>query len=544
MGWKAQFINRLKRGSITPVYRLKFLYIGAFGPPAGDVYISSVDSTVAGKPRILEGSVKVQGTSVIPQSWNVSFGGFQLAITGDIRTFIQYLSRGSFAELQVDIGTGYETIGIGALKTIRAEKPIYYLQFADLISSLQASTDTNTVVAGSILPRQKNIVMAGLGIESTLSANYNQGDTELYVNNIDLFVQETGKEGHVRIIDGSDDFVIGYNGKTSTHLTNVSAGFRYPSLQSIPFSTIHASTAIVKPLAVLPGFPGEILGKILMSTGTGGNGSLDVYPAEFSVRATFGSFAFDQQDVDFIKQRVITLANQDPTYEYNVAIESEFTGGLRDFVTIAAKTGQWPVFRQNSISWRGCVDPYGDTTHNNVVNPTAINDRNIHRISSHDLYNPQNPNIYTRSSMDYYQGTGMSGAGNVGVFVIAGNRAQSLPYVDKINRVNTFTYSGSPYSTAGQTIRENHARADMGRMLGYDSYTHEKVVLDVDIQFSRLVAGDIVSLTSNYLYGLSEGPGQTYNNRLGMIIGSSFDFTMQRTQLTIAILPTQQYRRK
>ena len=81
-------------------------------------------------------------------------------------------------------------------------------------------------------------------------------------------------------------------------------------------------------------------------------------------------------------------------------------------------------------------------------------------------------------------------------------------------------------------------------MLGYDSYTHEKVVLDVDIEFSRLVAGDIVSLTSNYLYGLSEGPNQTYNNRLGMIIGSSYDFTMQRTQLTIAVLPSQQYRNK
>ena len=543
MGWKAQFINRLKRGSITPVYRLKFLYIGAFGPPAGDVYISSVDSTVAGKPRILEGSVKVQGTSVIPQSWNVSFGGFQLAITGDIRTFIQYLSRGSFAELQVDIGTGYETIGIGALKTIRAEKPIYYLQFADLISSLQASTDTNTVVAGSILPRQKNIIMAGLGVESTLSANYTLGDTELFVNNIDLFVQETGQNGHVRVTDGSEDFVLSYNGKTSTHLTNVSSGAVYPSVKAVS-SGASASSAVVKPIAVLPGFPGEILGKILMSTGTGGNGSLDVYPAEFSVRATFGSFAFDRLDVDFIKQRVITLANQDPTYEYNLAIESEFTGGLRDFVTIAAKTGQWPVFRQNSVSWRGCVDPYGDITHNNVVNPTAINDRNIHKISSHDLYNPQNPNIFTRSTMDYFQSTTMSGPGNVGAFIIAGNRAQSLPYIDKINRVNTFTYRGNPYVTSGQAIRENHARSDIGRMLGYDSYTHEKVVLDVDIQFSKLVAGDIVSLTSNYLYGLSEGPGQTYNSRLGMIIGSSFDFTMQRTQLTIAVLPTQQYRKK
>ena len=146
--------------------------------------------------------------------------------------------------------------------------------------------------------------------------------------------------------------------------------------------------------------------------------------------------------------------------------------------------------------------------------------------------------------MDYYQSLLAANPTNTSVHYIQGGRAQSLPYVDQIRRDNTFTYKGSPYILTGQTIRFNHARADLSRMLGYDSYTHEKVVLDVDIEYSRLVAGDIVSLTSQYLYGLSEGPGQTYNNRLGMIIGTSFDFTMQKTELTIAILPTQQYRRK
>ena len=205
----------------------------------------------------------------------------------------------------------------------------------------------------------------------------------------------------------------------------------------------------------------------------------------------------------------------------------------------------WPVFRQNSISIRGAVDPYGDRDYNNVIEPTIITDKNIKEIVAHQLYNPSNAQVYVMSRMYYYQqSSSITTPRSISALTWGSSKAKSLPVVDSIYRDNRFAYSGSPYLVPGRATRKAHAEADQYRMLGYDSYTNEKLTLNVDIEFARLCAGDLVSISSQKIYGLCEEPGQTYQNRIGMVIATQYNISKMKAELIISILPTQKYRDK
>ena len=550
MGWSSQFIEQLKRKSIVPKYRLIFQDIGSsnsnviiIGSDRSSIIYQGVVIKSLTAPRILKTNVKIQGTAVTPQSWNVSFGGWALGIVGDIRYFSKHLTRGRFAKLECDIGTGYEIIAWGQLKTSRRDGPITYLQFADAISSLQSGVDADTILtsASGHAQSQPSTIMRYAGFEDTITINYNVvSDTELYVNSVSIYEKETGQNGVVKLSNGADTYYLEWTGKGVNYLTVIPNVVVYPTVGST-IGNLTTANGVVNPVALLNDFPGDILGKIIMSTGTGSNGSLDKYPAQWSIGANPGPgvFAFDHIDSNWQKRKILTLENQDPSYKWKIPVEAEWTSGLREFCNLSQKCGIWPVFRQGKISIRGCVDPYGPSNYNNVVDPISVVDSDIQRVVSHDLYNPQNAGIYVVSNMYYGQALGAAKSNQNVSDIIP--KAKSLPIQNSIDRDNALMYDGGVGAT-GLSLRKKHADADQYRMLGYDNYTHEKLTLDLDIRFSILCAGDLVSITSDILFGLCEGPGETYQNRIGMVIGTQFDIGRQQATVTISILPTQNYR--
>ena len=73
MSWPEEFISSLSARSLSVEYRLEFL---RFGYHVGRRVV--INSSGNFPLKIDRGSVQISGTRIIPQRWNVSFGGFSI----------------------------------------------------------------------------------------------------------------------------------------------------------------------------------------------------------------------------------------------------------------------------------------------------------------------------------------------------------------------------------------------------------------------------------------------------------------------------------
>ena len=82
MSWDLQFVGALNSRSLYVRYRLEFVgVLNSLGEPF------SIEEDQGGI-QIARGSVRITGSRVIPQRWSVSFGGFSLQLSGDIRSIL------------------------------------------------------------------------------------------------------------------------------------------------------------------------------------------------------------------------------------------------------------------------------------------------------------------------------------------------------------------------------------------------------------------------------------------------------------------------
>ena len=160
------------------------------------------------------------------------------------------------------------------------------------------------------------------------------------------------------------------------------------------------------------------------------------------------------------------------------------------------------------------------------------------------MYNSQVAQVYTASKITQTKQFGGTGQSLTKTFFVNGDPMHSSPTLGIIERGNTYTYSGDIYTSGGRTVRENHASNDISRMIGWDSFTHEKLELECTLSLCNVVAGDIVSMTSKYLYGLCEDINEFYSDKLGMVLSCNYSITRGSCRLTIGILPTEKYRNK
>ena len=172
-------------------------------------------------------------------------------------------------------------------------------------------------------------------------------------------------------------------------------------------SASHPSTASASNLATndlvynairISGTPYSFLAKLVTSTGTGSNGPYDKLPANWSTGAPIPTAMYDQADAQ------ATSAYLKPSsgtfYNWDFVFKDPLDNGLRSVLDILANCGQWPVFRQDSFSWRGCTDPTGQF---DDVPPIAatIRDKDIVEIESHVMQDPSLSAVYGSTKLIY-----------------------------------------------------------------------------------------------------------------------------------------------
>lgn len=548
MTWTNSFKNALENPSIAPRYMLNFWGNGANGFTG---YGNLNFSMQSGKVRIGTDKIQIQGSSVIPGRWNVALGGFTVPLVGDIRSILPHLQRGMIASLKVDLGAGYERVAMGGLRGITGTPPKFFLHFTDLISAFSNTQNltvdgTNPTSVYEDIKRGKFTVFSNVGTYSYLTATPGIAPTNVKVNQTSIFVHETGQAGLCKITysaAGTPTTVyFEFTGRSATSgnafLTNVSfTGTQvYPEFdasKNILWSLADIND-LVYPLAKLKGYPGFILGKLLLSTGAGTNGVLDTLPTDWCLSG--GSVGFAQDMFDYNDVSLMNSYSKTPlgnSMLWDLPILEPWTAGLRDFITIAAKTGQWPVIRQGKLSWRGCWN-----VDNSPVPPAMdISDSDIIAVNKHEFIAPQTSSIYGISSVKYVN---VDSQPQFNSFVrnksgLYNSRVSSLPARTEIIRDNSMVYAGDYLTTAGKNLREDRADADGRRMQQWDYFTYEKLDLKLQLNAAVLCPGDLVTITSKYLYGLRQVENETYNKTVAMVLSVNFSFDRRLCNVVIAI---------
>ena len=518
MSWDLEFVGSLNRSSLYVRYRLEFVgVLNSLGEPF------SVEDD-AGNIQIARGSVRITGSRVIPQRWSVSFGGFSLQLSGDIRSILPKMRRGQIAVLQCSINRGgFRNLAIGSLDTISGQRGLFSLGFKDLLSALQTSLDTRagTVFSDTDPPRFSLFYKVGRTTTST-GSDFSDTDVTLNLTDASFFQKQTGSKGIAKCINdgtggGNEEFYIFWTGSTSTSLTGITTA-NYNNTTRVTLKT--GST--VRYCAWLQGEPYEILASILTSTGTGNNGEFDVYPDEWTIGGKIDKQIFDVSDAKRASKEITRSTGAD--YDIGFAVESPLSNGLRSIVDIFLTVGIFPVYRQDSISIRACTDPEGIETRKTPDLRAEISDFDIIDVLQHDFFSPDIANIY-RTTYIKYNFTNVYFSGGV----YNGSRVDSLPALSEIERDFSLYYLADPDN------RQSQALQDLRRLRVWDLYISERLSVRLPLRFATLVAGDIVTFRSNYVEHLYDTVDPIYKGRYCMVLGCDYSIDAQECTVTLGI---------
>jgi len=510
MAWSQQFINSLDRKAKVISYILKFL------PPSKDYSLSFGNYHSLSTPiKIASADVTLDSVQITPQRWSVNFGGFNIVLNGDLRPVLNTsLRRGAVAELIMVRDGINERVSIGQLRNIVGGRGVWRLEFVDFLTMMQSRLTNNV---------SESTFWRNAGKTAKVTINYNfSSDPNLYLDDITIFEKQTGQNGMIFVTDhlhGETDYWT-WSSKTTTsgsagYLTIVSTG-NYPSVAS--HTHLHINDKVTS-IARLRGRPDYVFARLVMSTGAGTQGSFDDYPESWGMGVEWNPNLFDLQSLNKYYSNVWATASGQN--EIDLLIMQ--SGGINTFLDAVLKMGMWPVWRQNELSWRACQNP---NRANWITVIDHITDRDIVSIDSHALYSPSQSSTYSKSIVLVYN---LSTGTNSSVSAI-GRSIAILPASSEITRDLRLVYRVDVPDQSDQAI------ADLTRMRRWDSEPYEELSLTVTEKHCLLTAGDIVKISSMYIYGLREGSGDTYNERQAMVLGVRWNPSQSTVNLTLGVM--------
>ena len=511
MSWSGDFVAALSAPSVTPIYRLRF-----WGPSTNAVGQDVTIYSNKGPLRIGASGPRIQGTSVVPSRWAVSFGGFDLELVGDIRPYKDQFNKGSLVILECSfIGLSpFEVIALGQLDQISGFRGVYRAVFKDILSAFQSRIDAR--YSTSI---EYNKMFFTAARFAQVSSNWSTGTTTLSVNNASVFEKMTSFDGVVYCVPSSGDpfYMRWSSADTSANtLTLTTGNASHPSTASA--SNLSIGDKVYNAIRIV-GTPYSFLARLVTSTGTGTNGPFDSMPANWTTGAAVPYAMYDQADAQ------ATSAYLKPSsgsfYNWDYVANAPLDNGLRTIMNQLANAGQWPVFRQDSFSWRGCTDPTGQFDDVPPIVAT-IRDRDIIEIESHIMHDPSLAAVYGSTKLIY------DVSGNAETSTQA--TVRTLPAQGQIVRD-----MGAIYDAGGD--EEKMAEGDIKRLKIWDLYQWSRLTLRLRLSFAVLVAGDVVRISSAYLYDLSTEAGRTYSARAGMVISTEYNISGRFCVIVIAIPP-------
>jgi hypothetical protein len=132
-------------------------------------------------------------------------------------------------------------------------------------------------------------------------------------------------------------------------------------------------------------------------------------------------------------------------------------------------------------------------------------------VTNQELYSPDVPEIYGGINIQY-----SSTSTDVFQVGMSSDEVPSKPFLP-LYSINAQTYYDPQYS------RLYNAAGDVSRMKQWLMNPIETATLELPLHFAKLCAGDIVQITSKYLFS-QKGNNDTWRNQRAMVLGVSYDF--------------------
>lgn len=507
MAWSTQFIDTLDNKAKVIHYSLKFLAIPSLS--VGEEY------TIGSEIKIGSADVTIDSVQITPSRWSVNFGGFTIVLNGDLRPILQTsLRKGAIAELIMIRDGVRNRVCIGQLRSLTGGRGVWRLDFADFLSLMQSRITTTTT--------QSNFwYNAGKTALTTQSFNFSSS-ANLYLDDITPFEKETGQDGMIFVEDSQHGVTMYWRWSSKTTTTAPAGYLTISAVDQYPSESDHEHLQVgdrVTSLARLRGRPDYVFARLVMSTGNATQGAFDDYPASWGLGVKWNPNLFNLQNLNTYYSQV--WATSTGTHEIELLIHQ--TGNIGTFLDAVLDMGMFPVWRQNELSWRACQNP-NQANFFSVVD--HITDRDIISIDSHSIYAPSQSTIYSRSVIKTYNDT----TGLDQDVVSSGNSIAVLPADYEIVRDLRLVYRYN------NPIQPTQASADLARMRRWDAEPYEELSITVTEKHCLLTAGDIIELSSKYIYGLRESAGDTYSNRRAMILGVRWNPSQSTVNLTLGVL--------
>ena len=529
MAWSQTFIKALSAGSVTAKYTLHFFDMPHFAGSSETIRGGFQSSAPL---QISDEGPTINGCSVVPSTFNVSFGGFSVPLVGDITTILPSIRKGSVAELRCTISGVEERIAVGQLKAITGFSQRWVLQFNDILGMLTSRADSRIGDGTDNDPDHfqwfyncgctTTINLAWLQFAGNFPAAMSVDDVRPFMDNL-----ENGEKGLAKCVDASgNEFFVEYNSATKLGLTNGTLAMSkiyqttdkvYPGLNTCSDMAIGTTVTAV---AVLKGKPYDIFGKLLLSVDGNGSDFFDQYPDSWNYGGVLPHDIYDVGDAknqDYIKS---TDEAANP-YKWNYYIDQPWSNGIRQFIDVCSRTGQFPVYRQNAVTWRGAHNPQ-----NTNLLQAIIRDENIIRINKIDLFDRNQTAIFKRIKIDYGQTTSTNTLSTSSTFV---SDMQTIPALSRKELDLKYVYGYDP--TTQQTQRKATADGDRNRIFFFYALPSSTISLTLPLMYAGLCAGDMIEIRSKYINVFYDA---RYGLR-GMVIGQSYNIGAQTVSLQVMI---------
>ena len=263
MSWSGDFVAALSAPSVTPVYRLRF-----WKPSANAIGQDVTIYSNKGPLRIGASGPRIQGTSVIPSRWSVSFGGFDMELVGDMRPYKDQFNRGSLAILECSfVGlSSFEVIALGQLDRISGFRGVYQATFKDILSAFQSRIDSR--YSASLEYNKLFFTTANFEL---VTHTWTVGHTTLQIADASTYEKMTSFDGVIYCVPSSGDpFYMRWSSAdtVANELTLTTGTASHPSTASA--SNLAVGDKVYNAVRIV-GTPYSFLARLVTSTGSGTN---------------------------------------------------------------------------------------------------------------------------------------------------------------------------------------------------------------------------------------------------------------------------------
>ena len=529
MSWSSGFITELKKSVITPKYELVF-HSHTTGPGGNYKIRGGYEPPQFGrKAAIKKDGPTIQGSSVIPGSWNVTFGGIDVPVVGDIRYLFPNIRRGAYASLFVELNGVKERVAFGALKSIGGIKGDWIFSFMDIVGSLASNCDgeINTTESLSLTnPIQFGKFFYRTGATTTTNATYTMGGSTISVSDTKNFEKSYAVNGLAKVdIAGHGEAYFEWTSKSTSSgsgtltLTAASKGGTVIYPGSLALTNIPSGSTVTT-LAKLEDTPWDIIPYLLFSYSGTRARAYDEYPKSW---AAFGNFPNDLwDDVDAKRANFYIQSNPTTTaYKWLIPVEAPWESGFRTLTDMASQVGQWPIWRQNGMTYRFALSP----NQQNILPVIKITDDDILRVDRQELFSMDTSEIYNGVEIVY--GPGATEKTSQG---FNSNRAPSIPFKSRKTIDSQKLYS----PTSGSSAKDHMAKGDITRIIGWSTGSISTVSLAVGLEFARLCSGDFVEIDSKYILNTTSQPQDYWRKRRAMVVGVSYSFDTREVLIRVA----------